>query len=235
MKHLLLFLLLVPTLAFGQRLIQIRPVVSTTEVDSIATTINSTSVELHDDAVGDFASVTAGMRVEGNSIPFGTTVVSNSGDTLLVLSNAATATVALDSLRFGYFTSLAYADGDALGFPFSIGSVRKVHSVFVADDADQMTSLELYFFVDTFSESEDNAAFAPSDADVDKIVGYRVLGVTQDLGGAKIVTMDDTELPLDLPMTRDSSGESRIIVQMVSTGAWTFTAVNNITINFIVE
>lgn len=224
-----LFLLLLPSLVFGQRLIQIRPIVSTTEVDSISVTINSTTVELHNSSVSTFSSVTAGMRCEGPSIPYGTTVSSNSGDTLLVLSNKATATVALDSIRFAYYTSLAYADGDALGFPFGIGPVKKIHNIFVTDDADQMTSLEMVFFTDTFSESEDNAAFSPTDADVDKVALYRVLAVTQDWGPNKVVTMDDTELPMTMP------GTENIIIQMVSTGAWTFSAVNNVTVNLVVE
>ena len=233
----LLFLALA-SVAPAQQLISIRPVISTTKVDSVIVTNNSTTVELDNAAVGDFASVVAGVQVYGNNIPFGTTVSSNSGDTLLVLSAKATETVLLDSLRFGYFTSAAYADGDALGFPFQIGTVKEIKSVFVVDDADQMTSLELVFFTDAYRDTArptDNLPFNPTDNDGADIIGYRVLSVTQDWGSFKSVTMDDTELPISIPRTRDADGNSRLYVQMVATGAWTFVAVDDIIINFIVE
>ncbi len=223
MKH-LFWLLLLPTILFGQSISSIVPVVASTEIDSIVVTSGSATIY---SVTKPFSGVTSGMRVVGLRVPFMTTVVSNTNDSILVLSNACTATIALDSMRFGTYTNLQYTAGDAMGFPFEV-PFSKINNVIVEDDAKQITAVKLLFFSDKFTETEDNLAFAISDADAKKIVGYLSLTVSEVFANNQIVTGAATTLPIIVP-------SRKLYCQLIAVGTPTFTAVNNLRVTITGE
>lgn len=199
------------------------PVISTTAI-TCATTVNSTTVT----SSAAFGSVVAGQRIVGAGIPFNTTVASKTDSSTIIISKAATATAASVSLRFGYFTSAIYAAGDTLGFPFYL-PVSKINNIYVIDNDKVITAVKLVIFSDEFTETADNAAFAPSDADAAKIIGYVSLATSETLGNNTIVTQASTALPLDVSTAR---GDKRTC-QLVCVGTPTFTAVDSLAVIFM--
>lgn len=225
MKYILLLLLL-PTILFGQSIVTVTPAISTTEIDSIIVAAGSTTVR---SVTKPFSGITAGMKAAGLRFPLGTTVVSNTNDSILVLSQAATSTVALDSMRFEKFTSLQYSAGDALGFAFEMPKLRKINNIIVVDDVKQITAIKLVFFKAKFTETEDNLPFAVSDADADNIIGFISLATSEVFTNNQIVTQAVTALPVDL------GGYEHVYCQLVDVGTPTFTAVKQIHLNIIGE
>ena len=237
MKKLLLILLF-PTLGYGQQLFTFRPYISTTVEDSMLVTSGSDTVFALAADIIDTASVVAGVGVLGAGIPFGTKVVSLSatGDTLII-DNDATATSASQSLSFGYFTgSQAYQASDALGWPFLIPNFKVIYSIVIVDDATQLaTSVIPVFFNGAFTPTMDNAAFTPSDADADKIIGVTTLATSYTLGANKVWTQASTALPIYLNARSSWLTAPKIYCQLVAGGIGTFTAIDNLTVNIIGE
>jgi len=199
--------------------VKIQPVISTTALTCV-TTAGSKTVT----SSAAFGSVLADQAIQGAGIPWGTTVLSKETSSSITISNPASATSASVSLRFGYFTSLAYADEDALGFPFEL-PFKKINNIMVIDAAKQITALELAFFRKPFVPSADNAAFAPSDADMAELMGFLVLDGTKVYGDNQIVYYDAG--PLQLPL--DVGGKT--YVQLIAQGAATFLTVSDLTLN----
>lgn len=228
MKYLLLLLL--PVLCFGQTLTSITPAIATTEIDSIVVTASSSTVY---SVTKPFSGITKGMTVgcNNNEFPLGTYVVSNTNDSILVLSNTSDSTVALDSLRFAKFTNLQYSAGDALGFPFRVNNIHRINNVVVVDGAKQITAVKLIFFNGSFTPTEDNLAFAVSDADAFKIMGYLSLATSEVFTNNQLVTGAATTLPINLGNTVGNA----IWCQLVCVGTPTFTAVNNLRVNILGE
>lgn len=233
MKWLILPLLFMSGLAYGQRLVTVTPYVASTTVDSIDVTKGSTSFELDDAAVGDFAGVTAGMRVQGPLVPFGTTVSSNSGDTLLVLSAAATGSDTLTTLQFALEGDTVYADGQAFGMTFAI-SANRINSISVLDKSKQVTSIEVMFLHD-YAYIVDGSAVALSDANASKAFNFRLLDDNQVFSSNHLMTTDRADVPIELTTSKDSDGQSRTFVQLVCTGADTVNSISDIVVNFVVE
>lgn len=203
---------------------RVTPVISTTAL-TCATTVGSNIIE----SSAQFGSVVAGMRIVGAGVPFNSIVEAVTDDSTLTIINAetksdalATATAASVSLRFGYFTSLAYASGDVLGFPFRV-PMTIIRNAIIIDAVKQITKARLYFFSKPFTEIADNAAFAPSDADATNLCGYISLTTSIVLTSNQIVTQAVTALPVDV-------GGDCWCQLVVDTDTPTFTAVNNLTV-----
>lgn len=227
MKTIIFLLLCLTSLSFGQQHVySVSPVINSTEIDSIVVTVNSATVH---SVTKPFSGVTAGSQIQSLRFPLGTTVVSNTNDSILVLSNPATATVALDSARFAVNTNLQYSAGDALGFPFEIkGGLTKIDNVIVVDAAKQITAVKLLFFRDKFTETEDNSPFAISDADATNLIGYLSLATSEVFANNQIVTGASTTLPIFLH-------PGKLYCQLICVGTPTFAAVNNLKVNIIGE
>lgn len=222
-------LLLFVTLGLGQSTYTIQPVISTTVDSSDVVSGNDTVTAV---TAGAFGSVTKGMRVVGPGIPFGTTVETWIDSSTIILSAVATATDDTALVRYGHFTSLAYSAGDALGFPFAIPTMKNLKQIVVIDDAKQITSVDMIFYSATFTETADNAAIAPSDADAENLVGYTTVGGTgfhKVLGNNHVLVLPFTTLPPNFSVS------SRMYCQMIVVGTPTFTAVDNLTVKFIYE
>lgn len=200
---------------------RIVPAISTTGL-TCGTTAGSKTVT----SSAAFASVEAGQRVVGAGIPFGTVVASKETSSSITLSKPASATSASVTLQFGYFTSAAYAAGDALGFPFEV-TMSRIDNVIVVDAAKQITAVKLLFFSDTFIETADNAAFGISDADAAKIIGYLSLATSEVFANNQIVTGSGTQLPITLG--------GKTYCQLIVVGSPTFLAVDGLTVNLMGE
>lgn len=229
MKKLLLLMLL-PVLVYSQVMVEVTPVISTTVVDSVTITSGSdTLLALNDDL--DSASV--GLRIIGQGIPFGATIVTIISDSLIEISTNATATTTLGTVSFANFDGVAYSAGDALGFPLTIQPFRKITQIIVEDDSKQITSVDMVFFDSVYTYTGDNIAFAPSDAHAKNLVGYITVGGTganKALGNNHVLVLPFTTLPLNFTSTA-----TQLYVQMIVVGTPTFTALNNLRVKFIGE
>jgi hypothetical protein len=198
---------------------RVKPIISTTPLTCV-TTVGSKVIT----SAALFGSVTQGMRLVGAGIPFNSKVVTKTSTSSITIDNAATATSAAVTLRFGYFTSAAYATGNTLGFPFQVG-LDKVNDIIVTDVAKQLTKLKLYFFDAPFTEVADHAAFAPLAADAAKVIGYVEITANQTLTNFNLMNYG-TEFNLggiDLPWCQ----------AVVDGDSPTFAHVNDVCINFI--
>ena len=219
-------LLLFVTLGLGQSTYTIKPVISTTGLSSTTAVGNDTVT-----SSAAFGSVAVGQRVVGPGVPFGSTVTKVISTSAILISQAATAAATV-TLRFGYFTSIAYAAGDALGFPFAVPTMKNLKQVVVIDDAKQITSVDMVFFSSTFTETADTAAFAISDADAEGLVGYLTVGGT----GANKALSNNTVMVLPFTTIGPSFSQSgKMYCQLIAVDTPTFTAVDNLTVKFIYE
>lgn len=95
-----------------------------------------------------------------------------------------------------------YAAGDAIGVAVRVPNasrgnklITRLANVIVTDKADQNAALRLVFYNQAPSAQTDNAAYSPSDADLEKIVGLLDLAAGTDLGGGDIapITFNSTK------------------------------------------
>ena len=154
----------------------IKPVISLTGLTCV-TTIGSPVVT----SAALFGSVTVGMPVIGAGIPFNSVVDIVTSTSSITLKDSQTgeqavarATSGGTTLQFGYFTAAAYADGDTLGIPMRV-PFRILRNIVVVDSAKQIKKLRLYFFSKMFTQIADNAAWAPSAADMVNLIGQIVI------------------------------------------------------------
>lgn len=176
-----------------------------------------------------FGSVLAGQYVYGAGIPIGARVKTVTDTSNIILTVNATATSASVSLQFGYFTSLQYAAGDALGFPFAL-DMKKIGQIVVVDNDKQITAIKGYIWnAEPATVTADNAAYAPSDADAAKIIGYFSLTTNITLSNNTVILSAATDIPLWCDTGK------RKFCQLIVVGTPTFTAVDSLTVNFIGE
>lgn len=201
----------------------VKPFISTTTL-TCGTTVASATVT----SSAAFGSVVAGQAVFGAGIPFGTTVTSVTDTSTIIISKIATATAASASLQFSYYTSAAYTAADVLGFPFQL-DMKKIGQIYAIDNDKVITALKGYVFSSPFTPTLDNAAFAPSDADAAKVIGYFSLTTSNALTNNTVIYSAVTDMPLWI-----ESAKVRWC-QLVAVGTPTFAAVNSLTVNFLGE
>lgn len=222
-----LILLLVASLAPAQQLIRVTPYVGATEVDSVILRNGFATAEITNAAVGLFpAAAVAGVRVQGVGLPYGTTISSRSGDTLLTLSNTVTTSDSLSILQFAVEGDTIYAANMAMGFTFKI-SAEKIHSISVMDKSKQITSVNLAFFSE-YKPVRENQTFAPSDANAAFIYNLIPVDSNTVFTNNHIMTRGELALPIVMP-------SSDVFIQMIATGADTVNAIDDVTVNFVVE
>jgi hypothetical protein len=229
MKRLILLLFLFVGLTYGQNfMLKVTPTISTTIKATDATTATDT-LKAH--TAGGFDSVKLGMRVVGTSIPFGSYVTQLIDTSTIRINAKVTGTISNASVQYGFFTSEAYAAGDAMGFPFTLQPFRQIKQIIVEDDDKQITSVDMVFFDTTFTETKDTAAFAPSDFDARRIVGYVTVGGS---GYAKALSLNEvmvlpfTSVPLQFSV-------KKLYCQLIAVGTPTFTTSSSLHITFIGE
>ena len=131
-----------------------------------------------------------------------------------------------------------YAAGDAVGglmeFTNAVGDSREsgvIQAFIIIDDDKESDIMELHLFNQTFSATTDNAAFAPSDDDLENYIGYVeciVADYTDFADNSTAVTKN-----INLPFNLVADGTS-LFGQLVTRGTPTYTAVDDLTIKLVV-
>ena len=132
-------------------------------------------------------------------------------------------------------TAGAYSANDAVGglltFPLAArtnisegGSI--LVGVVIVDDAGQDAELELWLFDRTFTAMADNAAWAPSEADLEKCIAViSTVGSTWRAAGTPSVIQIECTRRIDLV-----AGGTSLFGQLVTRGTPTYAAVDDLTV-----
>jgi len=118
------------------------------------------------------------------------------------------------------FADAAYGDGR--------GNIR--HFI-VIDDADQGVELELHLFDRTFTATADNAAFAPSDDDLENYIGFVQVLTTSyaNFSTNQVATTTNYDFPFNL-----APGGTSLFGQLVTRGTPTYAAVDDLTVKLVI-
>jgi hypothetical protein len=135
----------------------------------------------------------------------------------------------------------AYAAGDALGGRLAFegvvnaaGGGGTITKVVISDRDGENPPIDLVLFDQPFTATADNAAFDPSDADLDNCLGYIDIAATDYAtfnDNAVAAKASGLRMPFDF---RLAAGASRLMGQMVIREAITFTAIDDIAITLTV-
>ena len=137
-------------------------------------------------------------------------------------------------------TAGAYAAGDAVGGLLTFADAVRtnggggiVSKVVIIDDAAQLAPLDLVLFNQTFTATADNAAFDPTDADLQHCIGYIDIAATDYANfNDNAVAAKSTGLRMPYPIIL--SGTS-LFGQLVVRGAPTYAATDDLTIKLTIE
>lgn len=209
---------LLPTVLFGQvSIFTASPTLNSTVIDSVIITPASKSIKARNK---DFdTTLVVGSAVLSSSFPTGTKVVSQTGDSIIVVDQLPTST-SLDSLGTVYVSGrvvLAYSINDVYGFPIRIPEFREIYGLWVADTSNVQDSIDVYIFDGPPAVMADNAAFAPTDATTAKIVGFVKLYSVLDFSLNNLVYTTDLFPPVSLR----AQSASNLYLQLVAKGAAT--------------
>lgn len=220
MKRLFAVLLavLLPSVILAQvQIFTFKPTLNSTAIDSVIVTPASKSIKARN---ADFDStLDAGSTIMCSAFPYGTKVVSQSGDTVIVVDQLPTST-SLDSLVTIYVdagVSTAYVVNDTYGFPFRIPEFKEVYGLWVVDSSNVQDSIDVYVFDGPPGLVADNAAWTPSDATTAKIVVYLPLRSVLDFSLNNLIYTTDLFPPISLR----SMSASNLYVQLVAKGGAT--------------
>jgi len=127
-------------------------------------------------------------------------------------------------------TTPAYTAKDAVGGLLTFSNAARVsggtitiQSVVVIDNSQQRPPLDLVLFDRTFTNSSDNAIFAPSDSDLLNTIGVVSVAAWSDFSTNSVATR------FGLGMAAKLNGTD-LFGQLVTSGAVTFVATNDITV-----
>jgi hypothetical protein len=139
-------------------------------------------------------------------------------------------------------TAGAYTAGDALGGRLEfVGVVRTaggggtIEKVVIIDNAVQSAPIDLVLFNQTFTPTADNAAFDPSDADLQNCIGYVSVANTDYAefnDNAVASKCSGLQMPFEYVL---AAGGSSLFGQLVIRVGDTYAAVNDITIKITVR
>ena len=132
----------------------------------------------------------------------------------------------------------AYTSGDACGGKLTFANaVRKtsgagtIEAVIVVDDGGQGTAAEIVLFNQDFTATNDNAAFTPTDADLENCLGYVPVAAADFKAFAdnSLATVRSVGLPFVL------SGSTSLYGQMVTRGTPTYASSSDLTIKLVIR
>jgi hypothetical protein len=128
-------------------------------------------------------------------------------------------------------TAGAYTAGDAVGGLLTFANAGRltglggvIKDVLIIDDAGQDVELELWLFNATFTAMADNAAWAPSEADLRKLVA-----IISTSSGAWFAAGTPSAARIECSQRYDVTGTS-LFGQLVTRGAPTFAATDDVTV-----
>ena len=191
--------------------------------------------ELH--ATGDVGVMLLGVRNDtrasfGNAdtdyVPLS---IDDEGRTLVVVSGNQITITQTPTITAG-----AYTSGDALGGLLTFGGATILASgsgiiqkVVITDDDNELQPIDLVLFNQTFGATADNAAFAPSDADLQNCIGHISVAATN------YSSFDDnavaTKRNVGFPFTAVGTG---LFGQMVIRDVGGYAATDDITIKITI-
>ena len=128
-----------------------------------------------------------------------------------------------------------YAAGDAIGgkLTFTNGAViggrgGTITKVVIIDDDKELAPIDLVLFNQDFTATADNAAFDPTDADLENCIGYISMAAT-DYASFNDNSVATKTSGLQMPFAFELGGAS-LYGQMVVRSAPTYTAVTDLTV-----
>ena len=126
----------------------------------------------------------------------------------------------------------AYSANDALGGLLTLANAARatglggvVKDMLICDNAGQDAEIELWLFNETFTAMGDNAAWAPSEADLRKVVAIISTG-----GGAWFAAGTSSVARVEVSQRYDCVGTS-LFGQLVTRGTPTYAATDNVTVS----
>ena len=139
-------------------------------------------------------------------------------DTPTITAGAYSANEAVGGLIT--FTNVATADSRGSGV---------IQSITIIDDDKQNAELELHLFDRTFTPTADNAAFAPSDADLENYLGYILVTPAdyKDFVDNSVAHVSNIGLAYDLD-------GANLFGQLVTRGTPSYNATDDLTIKIAI-
>ena len=135
-------------------------------------------------------------------------------------------------------TAGAYSANDAVGglITFADAAYKTfgsgvIQTILVIDDAKQSAELELHLFNKTFTATSDNAAFDPTDGDLENYIGF-ILVTTADyasLTDNSAASVSNVGLAFNL-----TSGGTSLFGQLVTRGTPSYAATDDLTIKLAI-
>lgn len=130
-------------------------------------------------------------------------------------------------------TAGAYSIGDAVGGLLTFANAAResggggvIKDVVIVDDAGQDAELELWLFNQTFTAMADNAAWAPSEADLENLV---TVISTEDSAQGWLAAGTPSAIEIEVARRYDLAGTS-LFGQLVTRGTPTFAATDDVTV-----
>tara|TARA_Y100000310_G_C20378067_1_gene666712 strand:- start:69 stop:497 length:429 start_codon:yes stop_codon:yes gene_type:complete len=124
-----------------------------------------------------------------------------------------------------------YASGDALGEKNSFDGVPsngKIMTVVVQDRASQNVDFDIVMFDTDITGTTDNAAFDPTDAELQTCIGSITVTGYKSFNDNSIATVDDIGLAYE-------AGDRRIYFQCVTRGTPTYVAATDVRVRLVIE
>lgn len=130
-----------------------------------------------------------------------------------------------------------YASGDAISTIQTLSAAFLssdqsgiLKQLIIADGDDQKSVLDIMFFESTVTGAVDNAAYAPSFADLKKSVGLIKVAAADyvTIGTEALATIN---LTLNMQLEQNTS----LFFQIISRGTPTYTAATNLQLKFVIE
>jgi hypothetical protein len=208
-----------------------------------AVNLNDGSVATSTAADGLFLVPCAGalsMRCVISGYSAGTITVSGVGVVNAAAVNlsdvAGAVTVASEGITIAQtptVTAGAYTAGDAVGGLLTFANAARasggggvIKGVVIVDDAGQDVELELWLFDRTFTAMVDNAAWAPSEADLENLIA--VIS-TEDSAQGWLAAGTPSAIDIEVARRYDLSGTS-LFGQLVTRGTPAFAATDDVTV-----
>jgi len=130
-------------------------------------------------------------------------------------------------------TAGAYSAGDAVGGLLTFANAARrsggggvIKTVTIIDDAGQDAELELWLFDRTFTAIADNSAWAPAEADLERLIG--VIS-TEESSQGWLAAGTPSAVTIDVSARYDVTGTS-MFGQLVTRGTPTYVATDDLTI-----
>jgi hypothetical protein len=131
-------------------------------------------------------------------------------------------------------TAGAYTAGDAVGGLLTFTNAARIAAgggvikdVVIIDDAGQDAELELWLFDQTFTAIADNAAWAPSEADLENVIA-----VISTADGSYFAAGTPSVCPVEVARRYDCIGTD-LFGQLVTRGTPTYVATDDLTVRIL--